>query len=63
MFGELYAQLGYDRVWGARNRMAGRLFRHAVLMRLAAPGRSKSAHAKLSCEHGVEVSVDRCSTG
>lgn len=59
VFGELYAQLGFDRVWGARNRMAGRLFRQAVLMRLAAPGRSKSAHAKLSRDHGVEVSVDK----
>lgn len=59
VFGELYSQLGFDRAWGARNRMAGRLFRQAVLMRLAAPGRSKSAHAKLSREHGVEVSVDK----
>ncbi len=42
VFGELYGQLGFDRVWGARSRMAGRLFRQAVLMRLAAPGRSKS---------------------
>ena len=59
VFGELYSQLGFDTVWGARNRMAGRLFRQAVLMRLAAPGRSKSAHAKLSRDHGVEVSVDK----
>ncbi len=59
VFGELYDQLGFDRIWGARNRMAGRLFRQAVLMRLAAPGRSKRAHAKLSRDLGVEVSVDK----
>ena len=59
VFGELYNQLGFDRVWGARNRMAGRLFRQAVLLRLAAPGRSKRAQAKLSRDLGVEVSVDK----
>ncbi len=48
VFGELYSQLGFDRIWGARNKMAGRLFRQAVLMRLAAPGKSKRAHAKRS---------------
>ncbi len=59
VFGELYSQLGFDRIWGARNKMAGRLFRQAVLMRLAAPGKSKRAHAKLSREFGMEVSVDK----
>lgn len=59
VFGELYRQLGFERVWGVRNRMAGRLFRQAVLMRLAAPGGSKSSHARLSLDHGVEVAVEK----
>ena len=59
VFGELYSQLGFDRVWGARHRMSARLFEQAVMMRLAAPGQSKSAHARLSAGHGVEVSVEK----
>lgn len=59
VFGELYRQLGFDRVWGARHRMSARLFEQAVMMRLAAPGQSKSAHARLSWDHGVEVSVEK----
>ena len=40
--------------------MAARLFRQAVLLRLAAPGDSKLAHARqLSKEDGVEVPVHK----
>lgn len=59
VFGELYRQMGFERVWGARHRMSARLFEQAVMMRLAAPGQSKSAHARLSGEHGVEASVEK----
>ena len=59
VFGEVYGQMGFERVWGARHRMSARLFEQAVMMRLAAPGQSKSAHARLSGGHGVEVSVEK----
>ena len=59
VFGEIYRQLGFEKVWGARNRMSARLFEQAVMMRLAAPGQSKSAHARLSGDYGVEVSVEK----
>lgn len=60
VFGRLYDQLGFQQVFGACRKMAARLFRQAVLMRLAAPGHSKRACCdKLSKDHGVEVSPDK----
>ena len=59
VFGALYDRLGFQKVFGARKKMAARLFRQAVLMRLAAPGSSKRACCdKLSRHHGVEVNPD-----
>ena len=60
VFGTLYDRMGFQKVFGARKKMAARLFRQAVLMRLAAPGSSKRACCgKLSRHHGVEVNPDK----
>ena len=60
VFGALYARLGLSHLFSTRHTMAARLFRQAVLLRLAAPGGSKLAHARrLSKEDGVEVPVDK----
>ena len=60
VFGTLYDQMGFTKVFGARKKMAARLFRQAVLMRLAAPGSSKRACCdKLAKYHGVTVNPDK----
>ena len=60
VFGTFYRQMGFNRLWGARHRMSARLFRQAVLMRLADHEGSKLSHCrKLSKDHGVEQSVDK----
>lgn len=60
VFGALYARMGLDQLFSKRQAMAARLFRQAVLLRLAAPGESKLAHARqLSKEDGVEVPVHK----
>lgn len=60
VFGTFYRQMGFDGMWGARHRMSARLFRQAVLMRLADHEGSKLSHCrKLSKDHGVEHSVDK----
>ena len=40
VFGSLYEQLGLDEVWSRQQRVSGKVFCQAVLMRLAAPGLS-----------------------
>ena len=60
VFGALYARMGFEQLFTKRHTMAARLFRQAVLLRLAAPGVSKLAHARrLSKEDGVEVPVEK----
>ena len=60
VFGALYARMGFSQVFTKQHTMATRLFRQAVLLRLAAPGGSKLAHARrLSKEDGVEVPVHK----
>lgn len=60
VFGALYARMGFGHLFTKRHTMASRLFRQAVLLRLAAPGGSKLAHARrLSKEEGVEVPVHK----
>ena len=52
--------MGFSQVFTKQHTMATRLFRQAVLLRLAAPGGSKLAHARrLSKEDGVEVPVHK----
>ena len=46
VFGALYVRMGLDQLFSTRHAMAARLFRQAVLLRLAAPGESKLAHAR-----------------
>ncbi len=59
VFGELYSRARFDQVLPKRYTRAGRLLRDAVLMRLAEPGRSKLAHARLMEDRmGKQVSVD-----
>ena len=56
VFGALYAQMGVVHLFTSA--MDARLFRQAVLPRLAVPGGSKLANARrLSREDGVEVPV------
>ncbi|MXW15576.1 MAG: IS1634 family transposase [Rhodothermaceae bacterium] len=58
--GTLYDTLGVSKVFDARHQMSRRLFKQAVLLRLATPGDSKLAHSRqISKEAGVEVSVDK----
>ena len=60
VFGALYVRMGLADLFTKRHTMAARLFRQAVLLRLAAPGGSKLAHARqLSKEDGVEVPVHK----
>ena len=60
VIGALYDQMRFADVFGARQQMARRLFKRAVLLRLAVPGESKLAHARqMSKEVGVDVPVDK----
>ena len=60
VFGALYEQLHLGQLWSSRYRVSEKVFREAVLMRLAQPGRSKRKHAALlSRDHGIEVSLER----
>ena len=59
-FGALYDQMGFDRIMDSRRKMARRLFKQAVLLRLASPGGSKLGYSRLlSKEEGVEVPVEK----
>ena len=52
--------MGPSDVFAERQTMARRLFRQAVLLRLAAPEGGKSGHARrLSKEEGSEVPVEK----
>ena len=52
--------MGLGEVFTGRQTMARRLLRQAVLLRLAAPGDSKSGHARrLSSEEGSELPVEK----
>ena len=58
--GAFYDQMEFAKVFDSRQVMSRRLFKQAILLRLAAPGRSKRAHSrKLSKEIGVEVQVEK----
>ncbi len=58
--GVLYDTLGFSKVFTTRQKMARRLFKQAVLLRLAFPGKSKRAHSQqMSKDAGVEVPVDK----
>ncbi len=60
VFGALYDQMGFAEVFTGNQKMARRLFKQAVLIRLAAPGDSKLAHARrLSKDAGVDVPVEK----
>ena len=60
VIGALYDRMGFASVFTGRQTMARRLFRQSVLLRLAAPGGSKLAHARqLSREEGMEVPVEK----
>ena len=58
--GTLYDTLGLSKMFDARTKMSRRLFKQAVLLRMAMPGQSKIAHSQhLSKEAGIEVPVDK----
>ena len=58
--GSLYDQMGFARVFDSRQVMSRRLFKQAVLLRLAAPGDSKLAHSRqMSKEIGMDVPVEK----
>ena len=60
VFGAMYDRLGLDQLWTTRQRVSERVFRQAVLMRLARPGRSKRAHAAhLDREFGVPLPLGK----
>lgn len=56
--GVLYDTLGFSKVFTTRQTMSRRLFKQAVLLRLAAPGGSTLAHSR-QLSKGVEVQVDK----
>jgi len=58
--GILYDTLRFSKVFTSHQKMSRRLFKQAVLLRLAAPGDSKLAHSRqMSKDAGVEVPVDK----
>ncbi len=60
IMGTLYDQIGFARVFGSRQEMSRRLFKQAVLLRLAAPGDSKLVHSRqMSKDADVEVPVEK----
>ena len=60
VFGALYAQLGLSEAWGSGSPVSERVFREAVLMRLAEPGRSKRAQAtRLERDYGTQVALGK----
>ena len=60
VFGALYARMGFDKVFGSRKKMAARLFREAVLMRLALSSGSRPALREAPAEHhGAAVNPDK----
>ena len=60
VFGELWGDLGLDEVWTRRHQVSARLFRQAVLFRLAEPGRSKRAQALAPAgDYGVETPLEK----
>ena len=60
VFGAMYDKLELDQLWTPRQRVSERVFRQAVLMRLARPGRSKRAHATdLDREFGVPLPLGK----
>ena len=60
VFGALYSRLGLSEAWGPGARKSEAVFRQAVLLRLAEPGRSKRAHAlRLSRDYGAEVELGK----
>ena len=60
VLGALYDQMRFAKIFGGRQHMARRLFKQAVLLRLAAPGESKLAHARqMSKDVGVDVPVEK----
>ena len=60
VFGALWSEAGLDGVWGAGHPVSGRVFRHAVMLRLAEPGRSKRGHAQdPQRNYGLEIPVEK----
>lgn len=60
VFGALYTQLGLSEAWGSGSPVSERVFREAVLLRLAEPGRSKRAQAtRLERDYGAEVPLGK----
>ncbi len=60
VMGALYHQMRFTEVFDRRQKMSRRLFKQAVLLRLAAPGDSKLAHARqMSKDAGVDVPVEK----
>lgn len=60
VMGTLYDQMQFAEVFDGRHHMARRLFKQAVLLRLAAPGESKLAHSRqMSKDVGVDVPVEK----
>lgn len=60
VFGALYEELGLSEAWGPGARKSEAVFRQAVLLRLAEPGRSKRAHAtRLARDYGAEVALGK----
>ena len=59
VFGRMYDELGLDAIWPARQAVSARVFRQAVLARLALPGRSKRGQVKRLSDYGVELPLDR----
>ncbi len=60
VFGALYAQLGLSEAWGTGARKSEGVFRQAVLIRLAEPGRSKRAQAlRLGRDYGIPLDLGK----
>ena len=57
LFGEIYRELGFDKLMGARRKAAGRNLFHTVMGRLANPQSKRATVAALEADFGVHLNL------
>lgn len=58
IFGKVYDEIGFDKLFGARKKSAKRYIRHITLARLANPASKRRSVADLSDDFGISLSLD-----
>jgi hypothetical protein len=59
VYGEIYRQLGFDRLMGARRVASGRVLRDLVMARLARPASKLASTQFLQRDFGIEIDVNQ----